>query len=295
MGCQKCIFFSPPPKIMVPWYTVEPPINGVCPKNCSCEMRIVDEYVKETLECHYDRYVTDITEQFSERRLPTKKSLRKSASSSYWHNKADQLCIRPDLMDLSAPLPPCVAGIVSDHIDSMLEDFMELEEWYFGFDKAPRHEKDDIVDGYVSGTYREIIKKRRDDRALALLAHSQSFTAAEDNPLFGPPTKKLRQTTLTQVFNEFPSADQSPEDCKPQAVVDLTNKKQLGVKDLQSKVSINVVIDLTNNQSSILAMHPQVAKDHKKLQARTPDPNHGDTANQSCFTTPPPHQKTRDI
>jgi hypothetical protein len=55
------------------------------------------------------------------------------AALSYWEGKAALLKIPPHLMDLSAPLPPCVTHIVERQIDSMLEDFVDLEEWFFAF------------------------------------------------------------------------------------------------------------------------------------------------------------------
>jgi hypothetical protein len=113
---------------MIPCYLVKPPTNGVCPKHCTCAKFIVDEYVQEMLECLHENHVPNIMEQFLERKTPTSKYMCVSASLMYWHNKADQLCIDPDLLDLSDPLPPCVAPLVYGHIDNMLEDFVDREE-----------------------------------------------------------------------------------------------------------------------------------------------------------------------
>ena len=288
MGCQKCIFFSSPPTVMVPWYTVEPPQNGVCPKHCTCAKYIVDEYVQETLECLYENHVTDITEQFPARQTPTSKSMRMSASSTYWHNKADQLCINPDLLDLSAPLPPCVALLVHGHIDNMLDDFANLEEWFFGFENAPPHEKEDILEGYRNGTYPAILKKRRYDRAIALALIDPLSKVDDANTLFGPPTKKLRQTTLTQAFNEFPDAD---EDSKPKAavaVIDLTLKRPTADYASQSES----VIDLTKNAAA--ALLPQAVLDRPQPVIKV-STSHATTSVDVSFPsnipTPPPHPK----
>jgi hypothetical protein len=111
-------------------------------------------------------------------------------------------------------LPPCVAPLVYGHIDNMLEDFVDREEWFFGFDKAPCHEKDDILKGFASGTYRATIKQRHNNCALKLLLAQKTPT------LFGPPMKKLRQTTLTQAFPD----NDAVMDGMPNAVIDLTGK-----------------------------------------------------------------------
>jgi hypothetical protein len=273
---------------MVPWYTVEPPINGLCPKSCSCAKFIVNEYVQETLECLYDRHVNDITDQFPECQTPTKKSLQQSASSCYWHNKANQLCINPDLMDLAAPLPPCVSDLVLDNIQNMLEDFVDLEEWFFAFEKALQHEKDDILEGYVNGTYRTTIKKRRDDHAIA-------FNVIADNqPVFGPPAKKMRQTTLTQVFNGFNADDRSLDNCKPKAVIDLTKKQPGAVQGHMPKFLFNVTIDLTNHHPVLAREQSHAVEDYNPHIATAPHPHHrNNNVHHSSFTTPPPYPKTR--
>ena len=84
-------------------------------------------------------------------------------------------------MDLSAPLPPCVADIVAVRINTMLDDFIDLEEWFFAFDKAPTHEKDAILEGFVNGTYHDTIKKRRKD-CLPSKAHMNLVSEAENTP-----------------------------------------------------------------------------------------------------------------
>jgi hypothetical protein len=272
---------------MVPWYTVKPPQNGVCPKHCTCAKYIVDEYVQETLECLYENHVTDITEQFPERQTPTSKSMRMSASSTYWHNKADQLCINPDLLDLSAPLPPCIALLVHGHIDNMLDNFANLDECFFCFENAPPHEKEDILEGHRNGTYHAILKKRRDDRAITLALIGPLSEADDANTLFGPPTKKLRQTMLTQAFNEFPDAD---EDSRPKAVavIDLTLKRPTADYNSQPES----VIDLTKNASA--AMLPQGVKDSPQpaIKVSTSNATAGvDFSFPSNITTPPPHPK----
>ncbi len=81
MGCQKCIFFSAPTQIMVPWYTVEPPTNGLCPKHCTCAVNIIDHDVQNCLEDYYESHVLRITDQ-AERTRATKKDLLDYASDS---------------------------------------------------------------------------------------------------------------------------------------------------------------------------------------------------------------------
>jgi hypothetical protein len=67
--------------------------------------------------------------------MASKEHLLHYAAWSYWEGKAKLLKIPPHLMDLSAPLPPCVTHIVERQIDGMLEDFADLEEWFFAFKK----------------------------------------------------------------------------------------------------------------------------------------------------------------
>jgi hypothetical protein len=240
MGCQRCIFFTAPTKIMVPWYTVEPPTNGICPKHCRCAHHNLDNDIRPCLDGYYERRVLAITEQ-TERNEVSKEILLEYAASPYWEGKAEELQIPFNLMDLTASLPPCVAKIVERQIDGMLEDFDDLEEWFFAFEKAPAHEKQAILDGYEDRSYSETLKRRRDDRATFLaLNESYAAAAADPMPLFGPPSKKLKQTTLTQDFNEFPGmvgagAEENKE------VIDLTHKPQSSIDDRKPKA----IIDLT--------------------------------------------------
>jgi hypothetical protein len=104
----------------------------------------------------------------------------------------------------------------------MLADFVDLEESFFGFDKAPCcHKKDGSVKGHINRTYHTTIKKRRNDCALAP-CKVKFLLPQKTPPPFGPPTKKLRQTTLTQAF---PNGDDI-EDGKPKVVIDLAGKQQ---------------------------------------------------------------------
>jgi hypothetical protein len=288
-GCQKCIFFSAPTQIMVPWYTVDPPINGLCPKQCSCAEKIVDEYVSETLECYYSNYVCDITEQFVARELPTKESILKSAADTYWHNKADMLCIRPDLLDLSAPLPPCVANLVESNVDHMLDDLKDIEEWYYAFEKAPTFEKNDIIDGYQDGSYRDILKKRRSDRALDLVRLESVSPIVEEPPLFGPPTKKLKQTTLTQVFPDFPEKETVEDPHQPKAVVDFSAK----LTSSNTPPHHSVVIDLTSQCASVAVLLTPIAAKQPEIGPPSEVTTHAAFPSdlKSRFTTPPPRPK----
>jgi hypothetical protein len=125
---------------MVPWYTVEPPTNGLCPKHCMCVENILHHDVWDSLESYYKNHVVRITEQL-QRTIASKEHLLDYAASTYWEGKAHELKIRPHLLDLSAPLPPCVIHIVERQIEGMLEDFVDLEEWFFAFQTAPEHRK----------------------------------------------------------------------------------------------------------------------------------------------------------
>jgi hypothetical protein len=230
---------------MVPWYTVEPPTNGLCPKHCRCALTNLDNDIQPCLEGYYERRVLAITEQ-TERNAVTKEYLLEYAASPYWEGKADALQIPHHLMDLTAPLPPCVVNIVTRQIDGMLEDFSDLEEWFFAFKKAPAHEKQDILDGYEDGSYSATLKKRRDERATFLaLNESYAASAADPLPLFGPPSKKLKQTTLTQDFNQFPGMEPDGGADDNKEVIDLTHKLAASLDDRKPKA----IIDLTYNPS----------------------------------------------
>ncbi len=61
----------------------------------------------------------------------TKEELLDYASTSYWECKAKVLNFPPHLMDVTAPLPPCVAHIVERRVNGMLENFDDLEVWFF--------------------------------------------------------------------------------------------------------------------------------------------------------------------
>ncbi len=100
------------------------------------------------------------------------------AASSYWEGKAELLKIPPHLMDLSAPLPPCATHIVQRQIDGMLEDFVDLEEWFFAFEKAPAHEKKPSLK--VMKTDPTVLPSRKDVKittpSLPSLNHMLSLT-----------------------------------------------------------------------------------------------------------------------
>ena len=176
---------------------------------------ILDIDVQPCLEGFYECHVLAITKQ-AEHPKATKESLFEYASPSYWEGKADELKIPSHLMDLSAPLPPCIAHIVKRQIDS------NFEEWFFAFKKSPAHEKQVILDGYEDGSYSATLKKRRDERAIKLALHETHITSVDPLPLFDPPSKKLKQTTLTQDFNEFPGMELVMANSNQQ-VIDLTH------------------------------------------------------------------------
>ncbi len=96
------------------------------PQHCTCVENIFDHDVQDSLEGYYKNHVERITEQL-QRTMASKEHLIHYAASSYWEGKAELLKIPPHLMDLSAPLPPCVTHIVERQIDGMLEDFADLE------------------------------------------------------------------------------------------------------------------------------------------------------------------------
>jgi hypothetical protein len=283
MGCQRCIFFSAPTEIMVPWYTVEPPTNGLCPKHCTCAVLIVDNDVQDCLEGYHDRQAWAISEQ-TERTDATKESLIAFASTTYWEGKADLLKIPPHLMDITAPLPSCVRHLVERRVDGMLEDFNDLEEWFFAFNKAPAHEKESIIAGYADGSYSGTLKKRREVRA-TLLAVTESYSVAADPlPIFGPSSKNLKQTTLTQDFTDVPSVQQVH--AKDSPLIDLTNHPPQPHKDGKRKA----VIDLTRrrNRSPILTVGEAVLTHNTVTSASDLKPP---TAVAFRFTTPPHHKK----
>jgi hypothetical protein len=270
---------------MVPWYTVEPPTNGLCPKHCRCIDDIIDNDVQACLEGYYERQVFRITDQ-SERVPATKEFLLEFASSSYWEAKADSLKIPYNLMDITAPLPPCVTNVMDRQLDGMLEDFNDLEEWFFAFKKAPAHEKQTIMDGYRDGTYSDTLKKRREDRA-TFLALTESYSVPADPlPLFGPPSKKLKQTTLTQDFQDLPVVPvvQQP---KP-AVIDLTHKPPMLHQDGKPKAVGHPTRRRTESSTRSPSMLVPPTSQHiaSPLNSELKPPS----AIDFCFRTPPPFQ-----
>jgi hypothetical protein len=98
---------------MVPWYTVKPPANGLCPKHCKCTQNSIDHDIQSCLEGYYERHILRIMEQ-AKCTKATKEYLLQYAAAPYWEGKADsdQLKISYHLMDLSAPLRPCMTPIV---------------------------------------------------------------------------------------------------------------------------------------------------------------------------------------
>jgi hypothetical protein len=85
--------------------------------------------------------------------------------------------------------------------------------------------KKTILQGYEDGSYSATLKKRHEDWATFLYAISNNSL-----PIFGPPCKKLRQSTLTQSFNNFPGEDKV--DVRPtKEVIDLTDKQPPIVTD----------------------------------------------------------------
>jgi hypothetical protein len=101
--------------------------------------------------------------------------------------------------------------------------------------RPPPHEKQTILDGYEDGSYSATLKKRRDERAVFLALNESRGAAVDCLPLFGPSTKKLKQTTLTQDFNEFPGLESQ--------VIDLTHKPPPSSDGGKRKA----VIDLSRN------------------------------------------------
>ena len=68
---------------MVPWYTIEPPTNGLCPTHCRCGVSIWDNDLVPCLDAYYERHCRDITKQV-ERSEATKESLLEYAAAPYW-------------------------------------------------------------------------------------------------------------------------------------------------------------------------------------------------------------------
>jgi hypothetical protein len=261
---------------MVPWYTVEPPTNGLCPKHCSCAVYILEHDVRNCLEDYYDHQVLRITEQ-AERITATKDQLLHFASTSYWEGKAEFLKIPPHLMDITAPLPPCVSPLVERQLEGFLEDFNDLEEWFFAFKKAPTHEQQSTLEGYEDGSYSATLKKRREDRA-TFLALTASYTVEDPPlPLFGPSSKKLKQTTLTQSYTESLD-DQKPVARPMRQVIDLTISKPPKVTDCKQKARR---VDHTTKPSYL-----------SPPSTRTPEVE-PPFASQFSFTTPEQHDKMR--
>ncbi len=62
-------------------------------------------------EDYYERQVLRITDQV-DRTMVTMDHLLHLASISYWEGKAEYLKIPPHLMDITAPLPPCMTPMV---------------------------------------------------------------------------------------------------------------------------------------------------------------------------------------
>ena len=272
---------------MVPWYTVEPPPNGLCPKHCRCAEFLIESDVQPCLEGFYERHVLAITEQ-AERSKATKESLLEYAAPSYWEGKADELKIPYHLMDLSAPLPPCVALIVERQIDGMLEDFSDLEEGFFAFKKAPAHKKQAILDGSEDGSYSATLKKRRDERAIFLALNDTPSAASDPLPLFGPPSKKLKQTTLTQDFNEFPRLELAAPICN-QDVIDLTLKPPPSLAG--GKLTSFIDLTRTSFKSSVQTPRSQqVVVSPPKAGNLSPD-FESPSALDLTFRTTPKHQK----
>jgi hypothetical protein len=286
MGCQRCIFYSAPTKIMVPWYTVEPPTNGLCPKHCRCVVDIIDNDVQASLQAYYETQVLRITDQ-AERLQATKESLLHYASTSYWEGKADLLQIPHYLMDILAPLPPCVAHIVARQLDGMLEDFNDLEEWFFAFKKAPSHEKQTILEGYEDGSYTATLKRRRKDRATDHALTEPDSVPADPLPLFGSPSKKFKQTTLTQDYQGLPVVP-VVQPVKP-AVIDLTDKLSPQPKDRTPEA----VFDPSSRRTESSKRSPARMVHHASQPKASPLKSDlkPPSAIEFRFKTPPPHQK----
>jgi hypothetical protein len=266
---------------MVPWYTIEPPTNGLCPTHCRCATSIYDNDVQPCLDAFYERQCFVITEQV-ERSEATKEFLLEYAAAPYWEGKADELKIPYNLMDLTAPLPPCVSLIVSKAIDGMLEDFNDLEEWFFGYKKAPPHEKETILDGYADGSYTATLKRRRDERDVFLILNESRASAVDPLPLFGPSSKKLKQTTLTQDFHEFPGLEPV-----------LANKTNLQVIDLTRNPPSpgggkrKAIIDLTRNPVKSSVQTPPSSKNHQVIGSQPHSENKKKFVIDSPLRTPP--------
>jgi hypothetical protein len=272
---------------MVPWYTIEPPTNGLCPTHCRCGVSIWDNDLVPCLDAYYERHCRDITKQV-ERSEATKESLLEYAAAPYWEGKADELKIPYNLMDLSAPLPPCVSLRVARAIDGMLDDFNDLEEWFFGYKKAPPHEKESILQGYTDGSYTATLKKRRDERDVFLILNETRASAVDPLPIFGPSSKKLKQTTLNQDFHEIPGVEQVlANKTKHQVVIDLTPNPPPSSGAGKRKA----IIDLTRNpvKSSV---QPPPSSNNQVIGSQSPPENKKKFVVDSPFRTPPQHRKT---
>jgi hypothetical protein len=220
--------------------------------------------VQPTLETYYERHVSAITEQV-ERSEPTKEFLLEHSTGPYWEGKADQLKIPYNLMDLTAPLPPCVSLIIARQIDGMLEDFNDLEEWFFGFKKAPPHEKQTILDGYEDGSYITTLHRRRDERSVFIPLNDSGAAVVDPAlPIFGPSSKKLKQTTLTQDYNEYPGLKSILANQTNLPVIDLTPQPTSSYRGAKRKS----IIDLTRKPVKLSSV--QTPPVNKSSSVQTP-------------------------
>jgi hypothetical protein len=218
----------------------------------------------------------------------TKEYLLQYVAAPYWEGKADQLKIPYHLMDLSAPLLPCMTPIVERQIDGMLEDFVDLKEWFFAFKKAPGHKKQTILDGSKDRSYSATLKKRCNGRAIFFALTASYLVAAHPLPLFGPSSKKLKQTTLTQDFNKFLGVEHVKGN-NSKALLGLTNKPPQLDKDGKSKAIINLTSRHSESSRRSPTRNTVKAGQHKaasrNLLLEPP------STLEFRFTTPPPHLK----
>jgi hypothetical protein len=145
--------------------------------------------------------------------------------------------------------------------------------------KPPAHKKEAICHGYEDILYSATLKKRCDDQAIFLAVNESYSILANLLPLFGPPSKKLKQITLTPAFTNFPGVE-SVEGNKFKAVIDLTNNPLPAIEDGKP----NAIINLTTHHSMSAMQSPP-----SKVVTDIGPPS----TLEFSFCTPPPRQKMR--
>jgi hypothetical protein len=204
-GCQKCTWYSstlcrPSSQDTLDCADAHP--SGKCPRNCICHEKyyglvcdqlvgIVSKYSDQIRHCNFPPMAR-----------PSRDCLVGIAMRDFWLEKGDNLPVRDPSSDLLLywPLSHCFHSMYKN-IKIILSDFAELELEVYGrlFGSAEEGTLDaDCHSGALPPTHKFLCLGSNPSRRL----HVQIMNAAptsEGEPLLCP-RKKLRQSTLAQVF-----------------------------------------------------------------------------------------------